>query len=69
MASFKAKFQYFRSYLRKTTGGGGLWAPPPSGARVKDLKTKYQLFLTRYLIIKTTRFDDVLLCSISVNSR
>ena len=68
MASFKAKFQYFRSYLRKTTGGA-LWAPPPSGARVKDLKTKISTFLTRYLIIKTTRFDDVLLCSISVNSR
>ena len=32
MASFKAKFQYFRSYLRKTTGGGAFG--PPGGARV-----------------------------------
>ena len=29
----KRNSQYFRSYLRKTTGGA-LWPPPPSGARV-----------------------------------
>ena len=33
----KRNSQYFRSYLRKTTGGA-LWAPPPSGARVNGGK-------------------------------
>ena len=35
----KRNFQYFRSYLRKTTGG----ALPPSGARVK--KRQYNIKL------------------------
>ena len=31
----KRNSQYFRSYLRKTTGRGPFGPPPPSGARVK----------------------------------
>ena len=36
----KRNSQYFRSYLRKTTGGGPL-GPPPSGARVKRYEKMY----------------------------
>ena len=42
----KRNSQYFRSYLRKTTGRWGPFAPPPSGARVNS---KYVLQVQTYL--------------------
>ena len=51
----KRNSQYFRSYLRKTTGGGPL-GPPPSGARVKP--TNYHELPTGKLWAPTIRFIE-----------
>lgn len=37
----KRNSQYFRSYLRKTTGGP--FGPPPSGARIRQVSIKFRI--------------------------
>ena len=44
MASFKAKFPVLQELFAKNNRGGALWAPPPSGARVKVHKLVIEAF-------------------------
>ena len=53
----KQNSQYFRSYLRKTTGGP--FAPPPSGARVNHWT---HLTHCRFLVDMTSRVSIYRMC-------